>query len=165
MFKHIFLILVFIILTAATVPAAEYTGKITWIYDGDTLEVKDIGRVRLLGIDTPESRNSYRDKFYKKRYGLKSKKLRKIARQATKFSIKHSKGLRVRLVTDKNSDKRDKHDRLLAYVYLPDGTMLNRQLLKNGLATVFRSFDFSYKKEFLKLEKTARKKKRGMWQH
>ena len=41
--------------------------------------------------------------------------------------------------------------------------MLNLLLLKKGLATVFRRYDFIYKKDFLKAEKKARKKRLGLW--
>lgn len=141
--------------------AAEFEGKATWIYDGDTIEVANVGRVRLLGIDTPEYKASRRDEFYSDRYGIKPEKLRFISQKAKQYSIEKAKGERVRLLTEET--ERDRHGRLLAYLYLPDGTMLNRLLLKEGLATVFRRYNFERKQQFLKLEGSARREQRGLW--
>lgn len=159
--KKISSLLLLLVLTATLLHAAELKGRVTWIYDGDTLKVEDIGKVRLIGIDTPEYKASHRDNYYSKNYAIDANKLREISRQAKIFNIKNAKGKRVRLVPGKV--ERDKHGRLLAYLYLPGGEMLNRLLLKKGLATVFRRYDFRYKNEFLKLEQKARQKKRGLW--
>jgi micrococcal nuclease len=155
-------LLLFLLLCLATTAGAEkLSGKVLWIYDGDTLKVENIGRVRLIGIDTPETKASSRDYFYKHNYNIKPKKLRQIARQAKQYNIHYVKGTKVRLTLDRT--KKDKYDRILAYVYLQDGEMLNQLLLKKGFATVFRRYDFKYKKKFLKLEKKARKKALGLW--
>ncbi len=150
------------ILAASSLHAAEHSGRVSWIYDGDTIKVEEIGKVRLIGIDAPEYKASHRDRYYQKRFAVSLDRLRQISRKAKEFNIAEAKGKRVRLVTDKI--ERDKHGRLLAYVYLPDGKMLNRQLLSSGLASVFRRFEFRYKKEFLKLEQHAQRKKLGLWQ-
>ena len=81
---------------------------------------------------------------------------------AKKYNIRHVKGKKVRLEFDQT--QKDKHDRLLAYIYLPNGEMLNLVLLDKGLATVFRRYDFQYKNDFLKAEKIAQKKERGLWE-
>jgi len=154
-------LLFFLLLITTHLHAIELKGRVTWIYDGDTLKVENIGKVRLIGIDTPEYKASKRDNYYHKNFAINADKLRTISRQSKTFNIKNAKGKRVRLVTGKK--ERDKHGRLLAYLYLPNGEMLNRLLLKKGLATVFRRYDFRYKKEFLKLEQKARQKKRGLW--
>lgn len=137
-------------------------GTVTWVYDGDTLQVEPIGKVRLLGIDTPESKDSGRDRYYLSRYRLNRQRLRQIAHQAKEFNIKQVKGRQVKLEFD--HDKTDKYHRKLAYLYLPNGRMLNRILLKKGLASVFRRYDFRDKADFLSLEETARANRRGLWQ-
>ncbi len=133
-----------------------------WVYDGDTLKIENIGKVRLLGIDTPESQASSKDYFNTKRFSITEKRLRKIAKQAKYYNIHNLKDRRVSLELDQTH--RDKYDRLLAYVYLPDGRMLNRILLQKGLATVFRRYDFQYKKDFLEAEAKARNGKLGLWE-
>ncbi len=153
------------LLCASSLFAAEYSGTVNWIYDGDTLLVTGIGKVRLLGVDTPEGQDSQRDRFYLKQFGIDSKRLRTVARQVKRFNIKTIKGVQVRLVTDStDGPERDKYDRLLAYLYLPDGRMLNRILLKKGLASVFRRYQFSFKDDFLAAEKIARTAGIGLWQ-
>lgn len=162
MLRSLSSLLLLLFLTApATLCAAEFRGKVTWVYDGDTIKVEKIGKVRLIGIDSPEREASYRDRYYRNKHSIPAATLRKIAQQAKEFNLNKAKGERVRLATD--HEERDKHGRLLAYVYLPGGKMLNRLLLKEGLAAVFRRYDFRYKKEFIKLEQRAQKKKRGLW--
>ncbi|MDX2481128.1 MAG: thermonuclease family protein [Desulfuromusa sp.] len=124
--------------------------------------IENIGKVRLLGIDTPEYKASSRDRFYTEKFHVEAKTLRKISHQAKNYNIRNIKGTRVRLEFDKI--QKDKYDRLLVYVYLPSGDMLNLALLEKGLATVFRCYDFQYKKDFLKAEKKARNKKLGLWE-
>jgi micrococcal nuclease len=161
MWKQFFLLLSLFVLLVSPAFATELTGKVLWIYDGDTLKVEKIGKVRLLGIDTPEYKASPRDQFYKQNFNIEAKKLRKIARQGKNYLISKVKGKRVRLELDRT--QKDKYNRLLAYVYLPDGEMLNLTLLKKGLATVFRRYDFQYKQAFLKTEKKAQEKALGLW--
>lgn len=155
------LVVSFLLLTAPLV-AKELSGTVSWIYDGDTLQIEPLGKVRLLGIDTPESKDSERDRYYLNRYNLSRKKLRQVARQAKRFNINQTKGKRVRLLFD--TAEKDQYGRLLAYLYLPDGRQLNRLLLEKGLASVFRRYDFSLKEDFLAAEATARDKQLGLWQ-
>ncbi|NOQ42758.1 MAG: thermonuclease [Desulfuromusa sp.] len=155
------LFLFLLLLLATTVSAEKLTGRVLWVYDGDTLKIEDIGKVRLIGIDTPEIKASPRDRFYTKKFHINPGKLRQIAQQTKNYNIHYVKGKKVRLELDQTV--RDKYNRLLAYVYLPDGEMLNLLLLKKGWATVFRRYDFVYKKDFLKAERKARKKGLGLW--
>lgn len=147
---------------AVPLAAATTGGLVSWIYDGDTLMVDGIGKVRLLGIDTPERDDSPRDAFYRERYRISAPRLRNIAARALAFNIRHVKGQRV--VLDFDRERRDKFGRTLAYVYLPDGTLLNRLLLEQGLAAVYRRFDFRLKQEFLAVEAQARQAARGLWE-
>ncbi len=164
LYRHICLLLgLFLLLfLPATVFATEpaLQGSVSWVYDGDTLEIDGVGKVRLLGIDTPEKRASDRDDFYRQ-WQIPPHRLRDIARQATRFGIRQAKRRTVTLTP--GTTRYDRHGRLLAYVYLPDGRMLNRLLLEQGLATVFRRFDFSMKEDFFEAEKLARQKGLGLW--
>ena len=162
MLKQLLLTLTLLALLTTLSQAADLTGRVLWIYDGDTLKIENIGKVRLIGIDTPENKASSRDRFYTKKFNINENKLREISRQVKKYNIRHVKGKKVRLKLDHT--QKDKYGRLLAYVYLPGGDMLNLLLLEKGLATVFRRYDFQYKKDFLKAEKAAQKKERGLWE-
>ncbi len=151
-----------LLLTTGLAIATELSGQVTWVYDGDTLLVEGIGKVRLLGIDTPETKASERDRYYQQQFSIPTKQLRKIARMTKQFNIRQVKGKRVTLITDRQ--QRDRYGRLLAYVYLPNKRLLNSLLLEKGWASVYRRFNFQQKKTFLATEKTARRARIGLWQ-
>lgn len=136
-------------------------GTVTWIYDGDTLEVDPHGKVRLIGIDSPERENSSRDNYLIKK-GISAARQRTIYQQAKAFNITHVKNRQITLTLD--DPERDRYGRLLAYLHLPDGRMLNRVLLEQGLAVVYRRFSFRLKEAFLAAETEAMKNKQGLWQ-
>jgi micrococcal nuclease len=140
--------------------AAEVRGRVSWVYDGDTIKVDGVGKVRLLGIDTPEKKASERDKTYR-RAGIAPKQLRRGAKRATDFLIRTAKGQVVILTFDR--ERKDHYGRTLAYVTLADGRLLNRELLREGLACVYRRFDFRLKDDFLRVEAAARGAGRGLW--
>ena len=139
------------------------TGTVTWIVDGDSLEVEPHGTVRLLGIDCPERKaDPERDRKFV-RLGADPGSLRAISRAALRFNIDHAKNRTVTL--EPGDPQRDRHGRLLAYVRLPDGRLLNRLLLEEGLAVVYRRFEFARKEEFLEVEAKARRTGAGMWRN
>jgi micrococcal nuclease len=74
---------------------------------------------------------------------------------------RNAKGQIVTLTFDR--DKKDHFGRMLAYVTLADGRMLNRELLREGLARVYRRFDFRLKDDFLRMEAAAQGAGRGLW--
>lgn len=150
----------FLLSVATAAGADELRGKVEWIYDGDTIKVAGVGKVRLLGIDTPEREASDKDRFFVK-LGGNGNKLRRIAGEALRFNIDTVKGKEVRLEFDR--EKRDTYGRLLAYVTLPDGRLLNRLMLEKGFAIVFRRYHFLRKEEFLAAEEQARQGKVGIW--
>ena len=59
--------------------------------------------------------------------------------------------------------KRDRYGRLLAYVYLSDGTFLNAEIIKQGYGFAYTRFPFKYMEEFRKYEREARENRQGMW--
>lgn len=141
-------------------PGATLQGLVTWVHDGDTLQIEPYGRIRLIGIDTPEAEDSPRDRFLAQQ-GVPSSRQRAIARAAKAYNIRHIKGQSVTLTLD--HPPRDKYGRLLAYVYLADGRLLNILLLEEGLATVYRRFSFRLKDDFLAAEATAKESGKGLW--
>lgn len=135
-------------------------GTVIWVHDGDTLEISGIGDVRLIGIDTPERKHSKRDRYLEKQ-GIPASRQREIYLAAKQYNIEHTKGQNVTLVLD--HPHRDSYDRLLAYLYLEDGSLLNQVLLEQGLAVVYRRFTFKFKEEFLAAEERARRDRKGLW--
>lgn len=136
-------------------------GQVSWIYDGDTIEVAGVGTVRLLGIDAPERETSWRDNYFQ-RWAIAPATLRQIHGAGKAHLIETLKGQSVTLQTE--NKQRDRYNRLLAYVYLPDGRLLNQLLLEKGYAVVYRRFDFELKADFLAAENRGRDNKRGLWQ-
>jgi micrococcal nuclease len=136
------------------------TGTVTWIYDADTCEVTPHGTVRLLGIDAPEKNPSERDQAFVE-LGIARGRLRPGHGEGLAWSIRNLKGQQVTLTFD--HPQRDRHGRLLAYLHIADGRLLNRLLLEQGWVIVYRRFDFARKDEFLAAEAGARQRGVGLW--
>ena len=143
--------------------SAPLIGTVTWIYDADTFEIAPHGKVRLLGIDAPEKTDSDRDRSFI-RLGIHPKRLREIHGAGLAWCIHTVKGRRVTLSFDSTrQERRDRHGRLLAYVHLPDGRLLNRVLLAEGLVVVYRRFPLEFKTDFLAAEAGAKTRGAGLW--
>lgn len=139
---------------------AALTGTVTWIYDADTFDIIPHGKVRLLGIDAPEKTASDRDGNFT-RLGIAQKRLRPVHGAGLAWCLHNVKGRQVTLTFD--DTRRDRHGRLLAYVRLPDGRLLNRVLLEEGLVIVYRRFPIDLKQDFLAAEAGAKTRNVGLW--
>jgi len=123
--------------------------------DGDTIAVNMNGAVetiRFIGVDTPET---HRPNTPVQCYGQE-------AAAHTKTVI--SKFGKVRLQADPLDTNRDRYGRLLRYVYLPDGTLLDEQIIQQGYGFAYLSFPFSMKAQFAADESAAQSAKLGVWQ-
>lgn len=151
----------FILLFPLTVLASDlYTVART--VDGDTLKLNNSEKVRLIGIDTPEA--SYNPKLYRdaRRTGQDVQTIRALGKRATLFTKQLVEGKRVRLEFD--VQPRDRYGRLLAYVYLEDGTFVNAEIIKQGYAQVMTvPPNVRYQDLFLKLQREARENRKGLW--
>jgi len=121
------------------------------VVDGDTIEVKMAEtkeKVRLIGIDTPETVHPEKDE---EPYG----------KEASDFSKERLKGQEIRLELD--VEERDRYGRILAYVWLGD-EMFNETLLLEGYARL-ATFppNVKYVERFTAAQKEARESKRGLW--
>jgi micrococcal nuclease len=128
--------------------------RVAEVIDGDTIKV-DIGgkieTVRLVGIDTPEiagPRNPQDDYFGPE------------AAQHTKKLLENQP---VYLIPDPMQSNRDKYDRLLRYVFLEDGTLVNAKLIADGYAYNYIYEPFQFMKQFDYLEKQAKENQLGLW--
>jgi micrococcal nuclease len=135
---------------------------VTRAIDGDTLQLESGERVRLIGIDTPEMHES--DKLHRdsQRSGQDVGAIKAMGKKAYEFTRALVEGKRVSLEFD--VEKYDRYDRLLAYVYLKDGTFVNAEIVKQGYASLM-TFppNVKYADLFLKLSQEARQKERGLW--
>jgi micrococcal nuclease len=128
------------------------------VTDGDTLRLANGARVRLIGVDTPETRFSPRS-------GGQDQPL---AEDAKAFTRRATESGQVRLEFDK--ERIDKYGRLLAYVwYLDresgDELLLNEELVRAGLARARLGYSYSesMKRRFRAAESEAREARRGIW--
>lgn len=121
---------------------------VRYVIDGDTLVLKSGEKVRLIGVDTPESKRRNTPVQY-------------FALEAAAFSKKQAEKQWVEL--EYGDERRDAYDRILAYVYLPDGRMLNAELIKEGYAFAYTRFPHKYLDEFRQYERDARFKAKGLW--
>ncbi len=121
------------------------------VIDGDTIVFNFYGgeeKVRLIGIDTPESVHP-------------SKPVEPFAKEASEFTKKAVEGKEVWLEYDQ--ERTDKYLRTLAYVHMEDGKVLNEELLRLGYARAYTEFPFKYKERYCQLEDEAKKAGRGLW--
>jgi micrococcal nuclease len=124
------------------------------VVDGDTFWVDDGSvkglKVRLIGVDAPESRN-----VFKKVIGY-------FGKESTQYLTSLIAGKKVRLEYD--VDSLDQYGRTLAYVYLQNGTFVNAEFVKQGYAMVMTvPPNVKYAEKFVKLERRARNRNRGLW--
>lgn len=133
----------------APVPPPGTTVVVRRAVDGDTLLLEDGQRVRLLGVDTPET----------KREGTP---VQPWGPEAHEFTARLVEGHPVRLEFDR--ERTDKYGRVLAYVYR-DEVLLNEELLREGLGRALLQHPYSeaMKRRFRQAEADARQHHRGIW--
>ena len=123
--------------------------KVTFVYDGDTVLLDSGEKVRLLGINCPEMDHGGGDSEF-------------MAAAARHFTRERVKGTRVWLEHD--SEKHDQYGRLLAYVFLEHGDMLNALLVREGLAhVIFNSKNRKHRDLLLDSQRKAMTAKHGIW--
>ena len=123
-------------------------GQVTRVVDGDTVHLRignKIERVRLIGVDAPERGACY-------------------ATQATSGLSRLVSNKRVRVQGDRTQTRRDRYNRLLAYVTLENGTDVGRRLLQQGLAKVFETRPaFVRRASYLAASSVASGAGSGLW--
>lgn len=133
------------------------------VIDGDTIQLEDGERARLIGIDTPEMHESGKLDRDASRSQQSKELIMKMGRRAYEFTKNLVEGKRVRLELD--VEDRDIYKRLLAYVYLQDGTFVNAEIIKQGYASLMTiPPNVKYSELFLKLYREARENRRGLWE-
>jgi endonuclease YncB( thermonuclease family) len=121
--------------------------------DGDTIAVNMNGKVekvRFIGIDTPET---HKPNTPVQCYGP----------AAAAFTKNFIGTNQVRLVSDSLSTDRDRYDRLLRYVYLPNGANVNQKLVSEGYAFYYPYFPFSKSDQFAADQQAAMTAHKGLW--
>jgi endonuclease YncB( thermonuclease family) len=127
--------------------------SVTEFIDGDTLAVDMNGKqetIRFIGVDTPETHDPRKAVQC---YGL----------AAATFTKNLVGSQNVRLESDPLNTNRDRYNRLLRYVYLPNNTLVNAEIIKQGYGFAYTSFPFSKSEEFISYQAEARQQNRGLW--
>jgi endonuclease YncB( thermonuclease family) len=136
------LAIVLVLITATQVLAEGWQGVVVAATDGDTIKVlrdKAEVKIRLYGVDAPEKKQAF-------------------GQAAKEWTIDQAVGRTVQ-VDERGSDR---YGRVIAVIILPDGKVLNRELLRAGLAWWYKDYA---KKEtaYQELEAEARAARRGLW--
>lgn len=132
------------------------TFKVTNVVDGDTIDIDvpdgDFGhtRIRLWGIDTPESKSPKTGVMY-------------FGPEAAEFTRTLALGRNVRIYLDQGNRTRGYYGRVLGYVQLPDKTFLNELLIAEGYAYADLRFKHSHYNRYKQLDSAARGQRKGLW--
>lgn len=132
---------------------------ITEVVDGDTLEAEirnNTVTLRLQGVDTPEVHTSNNVSEWE--CNMTRQHLREYGEKASRFVKENYDDQEVRVVYRGEGY----YGRTLASVYL-NGTNLEKQLLRKGLAQTYESSSFEEKQRFLQIESKTRRKEKGVW--
>ena len=140
----------FFLLTAGySSPQTWYTVK--WVNDGDTIVLTNGWRVRYIGIDAPEIDHENQTA---QPYGYKARSFNKKLVLSQKISLEF------------DEERRDRYGRVLAYIFLGDGSFLNSQMLENGLAYyLHRRPNVKYEKVLMNAQRQAMKGHKGLWRN
>ena len=133
------------------------TFAVVKVVDGDTIDIDipdgqyENTRIRLWGIDTPETKNPNVGVMY-------------FGPEAAEFAKKVVLGKPVTVYLDEGNNTRGKYGRLLAYVKLPNDGFLNEVLLTEGYAYADVRFRHSLYNKYKQLDASARSLKKGLWE-
>jgi len=127
---------------------AQSNTRVSRVVDGDTFVISSGEKVRLIGVDTPETKHPRKGVEY-------------FGPQASAFSREMLEGKTIRLEFD--VQERDRYGRLLAYVYI-DTLFFNKHLVKEGYARVATyPPNVKYQDQFLAAQRYAREHDKGLW--
>ena len=133
---------------------ATTVASVVQVIDGDTVDVSvksKTMRVQLIGINSPHAKDPRESSAC-------------FAQQATTKAKELLNGQTITLADDPSQSDTDSYDRLLRYIWLTDGRMLNWEMIAHGYAV--ESSDNSrylYQAEFKQAERNARRQRLGMW--
>ncbi len=148
-FALILLLFLFFLGSCHTEAKKREAHFVRWVIDGDTVVLENGQKLRYAGINAPEIRHE-------------DQPAEPFGYEALKFNIRLVKHKKVFLEWPKQ--RRDRYGRWLAYVFLRDGTFVQAELVKRGLAFVcYMPPNLKYYDFLLKLERKALRRGVGLW--
>ncbi len=127
---------------------------VTKVVDGDTIKVtreNEMKTVRLIGVDTPETVDP-------------RKTVQCFGKEASDFTKSLLDGQTVTLQSDNTQQVTDKYGRMLAYVYLSDGTLVNEKIIRSGYGYEYTyNVPYIHQKEFKEAQRLAELEGNGLW--
>jgi endonuclease YncB( thermonuclease family) len=128
--------------TPQEIQSGQEFATVTFVVDGDTVEIQTKERVRLIGIDSPERGDPH--------YAEARNKLSELV-------------LNKQVRMGKDISERDRYGRLLRYLYVGN-LFVNLEMVQRGYASAYTyPPDVKYSAQFLSAEQEARSKKVGLW--
>ena len=145
-----FFIFIFVILSTPSSPAQTWH-TVKWVDDGDTIILSTGQRIRYIGINAPEIDH-------------KEQKAQPFGYKARSFNKNLLVNRRIRLEFD--TERYDQYGRMLAYIFLPDGSFVNSRLLQDGLAfCLYRWPNVKYEKILYQAQLAAMASSKGIWRN
>lgn len=145
---HIIMISLLVLGGILPAVAVSDTTTVSRVIDGDTFETTAGDKVRLIGVDCPESNDPNKPVEY-------------FAAEAAAFLDSVINGRTVRL--EYGPERTDKYGRLLCYVYVNDTLLVNQEIIARGYGTAYLRFPHKLEAQFLESELAARRAPIGMW--
>lgn len=128
--------------------------KVLKVVDGDTIAIDMNGKsvtLRLIGIDTPETLDP-------------RKPVQCFGKEASNKAKELLEETYVSIEKDATQGEIDKYGRVLAYVFLEDGTFFNKYMIESGYAHEYTYANpYKHQAQFKAAEKEAREHERGLW--
>lgn len=138
----------------STTSETKDTYPVLHVVDGDTFDIQMNGkkeRVRLIGVDTPETVDP-------------RKPVQCFGKEATAQTKKLLEGKEVRIETDSSQGERDRYGRLLAYAFTTNGTHVGLHLIAEGFAHEYTyNLPYKYQRAFKEAQAAAKSAKKGLW--
>ncbi len=156
----------------AAVPEMAKAARVLQVIDGDTIIVDLNGRrehVRLIGIDTPETRPNHRSELQAHERHLDQKTILQLGNRASNYT-RELLPKKSTVFLEFDVSLRDKYQRLLAYAWItrnnPESSrMVNEEILKAGYAyTLTVPPNLKYRQRLAQAFSEGRREKRGLWQ-